>query len=430
MKIAMIGTGYVGLVSGVCFSDFGHNVVCVDKDANKIANLKQGKVPIFEPGLDMLMAKNVDAGRLTFTVDLRSAIEGADAVFIAVGTPPNEDGSADLGYVLAVAQEIGEKMQQPIVVADKSTVPVGTADKVRATIQSALEQRGVEIDFDVVSNPEFLREGSAVKDFMYPDRIVVGTDQPRSQRVMEELYDAFAKKENRLQFVGVRDAEMIKYAANAMLATKISFMNEVALMCDEFGIDVENVRRGIGTDPRIGPSFIYPGCGYGGSCFPKDVRAMAHMANQAGLDNTIFDAVERRNERQQLVLIRSTEKGLMMHALFYADEVRSFDEIELDDHVEPKPAELELARQLIEQLAGERFDPSRYEDDYRRAVLEAIEKKVAGEEVVIAPVGEPREQIIDLMAALKKSLAEKRGGTERKPARAKGPRGRKKSASG
>ncbi len=303
MKLGIVGTGYVGLVTGTCFAEMGNTVVCVDIDEQKLARLRQGLVPIHEPGLEKLVLSNYESGRLTFTSELSDALEDAEAIFIAVGTPPNEDGSADLGYVLAVAQEIGEKMQQPIVVADKSTVPVGTADKVRATIQGALEQRAVEIDFDVVSNPEFLREGSAVKDFMYPDRIVVGTDQPRSQRVMEELYDAFAKKENRLQFVGVRDAEMIKYAANAMLATKISFMNEVALMCDEFGIDVENVRRGIGTDPRIGPSFIYPGCGYGGSCFPKDVRAMAHMANQAGLDNTIFDAVERRNERQQLVLI-------------------------------------------------------------------------------------------------------------------------------
>ena len=303
MKLGIVGTGYVGLVTGTCFAEMGNTVVCVDIDEQKLARLRQGLVPIHEPGLEKLVLSNYESGRLTFTSELSDALEDAEAIFIAVGTPPNEDGSADLGYVLAVAQEIGEKMQQPIVVADKSTVPVGTADKVRATIQGALEQRGVEIDFDVVSNPEFLREGSAVKDFMYPDRIVVGTDQPRSQRVMEELYDAFAKKENRLQFVGVRDAEMIKYAANAMLATKISFMNEVSLMCDEFGIDVENVRRGIGTDPRIGPSFIYPGCGYGGSCFPKDVRAMAHMANQAGLDNTIFDAVERRNERQQLVLI-------------------------------------------------------------------------------------------------------------------------------
>ena len=217
--------------------------------------------------------------------------------------PPNEDGSADLSHVLAVAKSIGQNLQHPIVVVNKSTVPVGTADKVNEALRVELDERGVDIDFDVVSNPEFLREGSAVQDFMYPDRIVVGAENPKSERVMEELYGSFSKKQDRIQFVGIRDAEMIKYAANAMLATKISFMNEVALMCDEFGIDVENVRRGIGSDPRIGPSFIYPGCGYGGSCFPKDVRAMINMAGQAELKDTIFEAVERRNQQQQLVLV-------------------------------------------------------------------------------------------------------------------------------
>jgi UDPglucose 6-dehydrogenase len=238
-----------------------------------------------------------------FSSDLSAAISDAEVVFIAVGTPPNEDGSADLSHVLAVAKSIGQNLQHPIVVVNKSTVPVGTADKVNEALRAELDQRGVDIDFDVVSNPEFLREGSAVQDFMYPDRIVVGAGNPKSERVMEELYGSFAKKQDRIQFVGIRDAEMIKYAANAMLATKISFMNEVALMCDEFGIDVENVRRGIGSDPRIGPSFIYPGCGYGGSCFPKDVRAMINMAGQAELKDTIFEAVERRNQQQQLVLV-------------------------------------------------------------------------------------------------------------------------------
>ncbi len=223
--------------------------------------------------------------------------------FIAVGTPPSEDGSAELTHVLDVAKSIGEVITQPIVVADKSTVPVGTVDLVREAIDAALLNRGEAIEFDVVSNPEFLREGSAVQDFMYPDRIVVGTDSSRCERVMEELYAAFSKKQDRIQFVGVRDAEMTKYAANAMLATKISFMNEVAMMCDELGVDVENVRRGIGSDARIGPSFIYPGCGYGGSCFPKDVRTMINMAGQAGLQETIFEAVERRNQSQQLVLV-------------------------------------------------------------------------------------------------------------------------------
>ncbi len=309
MKLTIVGTGYVGLVTGTCFAEMGNTAVCVDIDEPKLDALRAGNIPIHEPGLRDLVISNTEAGRLQFSADLGAAMVDAEVIFIAVGTPPNEDGSADLSHVLAVAREIGEKLNHPIVVADKSTVPVGTADKVHQTIAAALAERSVEIEFDVVSNPEFLREGSAVKDFMYPDRIVVGTDQPKSRRVMEELYDAFAKKENRIQFVGVRDAEMIKYAANAMLATKISFMNEVALMCDEFGIDVENVRRGIGSDPRIGTSFIYPGCGYGGSCFPKDVRAMIHMAEEAGLSETIFGAVENRNDRQQLVLVEKILKA-------------------------------------------------------------------------------------------------------------------------
>ncbi|MBO6556996.1 MAG: UDP-glucose/GDP-mannose dehydrogenase family protein [Pseudomonadales bacterium] len=303
MKLAIVGTGYVGLVTGTCFAEMGNDVTCIDVDEDKLNGLRKGVIPIHEPGLDDLVASNFDAGRLTFSSDLSSAMQDAEVIFIAVGTPPNEDGSADLSYVLAVAKSIGEKLEHPIVVVDKSTVPVGTADKVREAIKTELDARGEAIEFDVISNPEFLREGSAVKDFMYPDRIVVGTNSAKSERVMEELYGAFSKKQDRIQFVGIRDAEMIKYAANAMLATKISFMNEVALMCDDFGVDVENVRRGIGSDPRIGPSFIYPGCGYGGSCFPKDVRAMINMAENAGLTDTIFDAVERRNEKQQLVLV-------------------------------------------------------------------------------------------------------------------------------
>ena len=303
MKIAIVGTGYVGLVTGACFAEMGNQVTCVDIDEKKLQGLRNGIVPIHEPGLEELVISNTASGRLTFTADFSSAINDSEVAFIAVGTPPNEDGSADLTHVLDVAKSIGQAITHPIVVADKSTVPVGTADQVRATIDAALLSRGESIEFDVVSNPEFLREGSAVKDFMYPDRIVVGTDSPKAERVMDELYGAFSKKQDRIQFVGVRDAEMTKYAANAMLATKISFMNEVAMMCDELGVDVENVRRGIGSDARIGPSFIYPGCGYGGSCFPKDVRSMINMAGQAGLQDTIFEAVERRNQRQQLVLV-------------------------------------------------------------------------------------------------------------------------------
>jgi UDPglucose 6-dehydrogenase len=303
MRITIVGTGYVGLVTGTCFSEMGNHVTCIDVDEAKLTQLKAGVVPIHEPGLEAMVADNIEAGRLEFSTDIAAAINESEVTFIAVGTPPNEDGSADLSHVVAVAASIGQAMVNPIVVVNKSTVPVGTADKVRGVIQAELDKRGERIEFDVISNPEFLREGSAIKDFMYPDRIVVGTENPRSQRVMDELYGVFAKKEDRIQYVGTRDAEMIKYAANAMLATKISFMNEVSVMCDKMGIDVENVRRGIGSDARIGPSFIYPGCGYGGSCFPKDVKAMITMARAAGIDGAILEAVEARNARQKLVLV-------------------------------------------------------------------------------------------------------------------------------
>jgi UDPglucose 6-dehydrogenase len=303
VRLSIVGTGHVGLVTGACFSEMGNSVICVDIDKAKLSSFREGDIPFHEPGLEDLVKKNVEAGRLTFSGDLVSAVNGAEVVFIAVGTPSSESGRADLSCVLSVARSIGQTLRHPLVISLKSTVPVGTADEVREVIQLELEARGADIEYDVVSNPEFLREGSAVKDFMYPDRIVVGANSPRSERVMEELYDAFAKKQERIQFVGIRDAEMIKYAANAMLATKISFMNEIALICDEFDIDVENVRRGIGSDSRIGPSFIYPGCGYGGSCFPKDVRAMIHMAQQAGIADNIFEAVERRNDKQQQVMV-------------------------------------------------------------------------------------------------------------------------------
>lgn len=357
MKLAIVGTGYVGLVTGTCFAEMGNDVTCVDIDEAKLDDLRNGIIPIHEPGLESLVASNYEAGRLTFSSDLATAMQDAEVIFIAVGTPPNEDGSADLSYVLAVATSIGEKLQHPIVVVDKSTVPVGTADKVREKIQAELDARGAAIEFDVISNPEFLREGSAVKDFMYPDRIVVGTNSAKSERVMDELYGAFSKKQDRIQFVGIRDAEMIKYAANAMLATKISFMNEVALMCDDYGVDVENVRRGIGSDPRIGPSFIYPGCGYGGSCFPKDVRAMINMAEHAGLSDTIFDAVERRNEKQQLVLVDKiiaqfgedlSGKTFGLWGLAFKPET---------DDIRGAPA-ITIARALCEQGANVRaFDP-------------------------------------------------------------------------
>ena len=293
----------MGLVTGACFSEMGNHVTCVDIDEQKLTKLRQGVVPIHEPGLAQLVEKNTAAGTLDFTSRIEDSLNESQVVFIAVGTPPNEDGSADLSHVLSVARQIGDKLTSPIIVVDKSTVPVGTADKVLEMITERLNQRGETIDFDVVSNPEFLKEGAAVADFMSPDRIVIGAAKESSFGVMSELYASFSRNREKIQTMGVRDAEMTKYAANAMLATKISFMNEMALMCEKYDVDVENVRRGIGSDSRIGYSFIYPGAGYGGSCFPKDVRALVSMAEEQGVDAHIFSAVERRNQEQKTVLL-------------------------------------------------------------------------------------------------------------------------------
>lgn len=293
----------MGLVTGACFSEMGNHVTCVDIDEQKLTKLRQGVVPIHEPGLAQLVEKNTAAGTLDFTSRIEDSLNQSQVVFIAVGTPPNEDGSADLSHVLSVARQIGDKLTSPIIVVDKSTVPVGTADKVLEMITERLNQRGETIDFDVVSNPEFLKEGAAIADFMSPDRIVIGAAKESSFGVMSELYASFSRNRDKIQTMGVRDAEMTKYAANAMLATKISFMNEMALMCEKYDVDVENVRRGIGSDSRIGYSFIYPGAGYGGSCFPKDVRALVSMAEEQGVDAHIFSAVERRNQEQKTVLL-------------------------------------------------------------------------------------------------------------------------------
>ena len=293
----------MGLVTGACFSEMGNHVTCVDIDEQKLTKLRQGVVPIHEPGLAQLVEKNTAAGTLDFSSSIEDSLNQSQVVFIAVGTPPNEDGSADLSHVLSVARQIGDKLTSPIIVVDKSTVPVGTADKVLEMITERLNQRGETIDFDVVSNPEFLKEGAAIADFMSPDRIVIGAAKESSFGVMSELYASFSRNREKIQTMGVRDAEMTKYAANAMLATKISFMNEMALMCEKYDVDVENVRRGIGSDSRIGYSFIYPGAGYGGSCFPKDVRALVSMAEEQGVDAHIFSAVERRNQEQKTVLL-------------------------------------------------------------------------------------------------------------------------------
>lgn len=308
MRITIFGSGYVGLVTGTCLADVGNHVLCVDVDENKISRLKNGEVPIHEPGLASLLEANAAAGRLKFTTDVAEGVEYGEIQCIAVGTPPDEDGSADLQYVLQVADTIGKHMNGYRLIMDKSTVPVGTADKVRATAQAALDKRGVEYEFDVVSNPEFLKEGAAIEDFMKPDRIVVGTDNPRPSQLMRELYAPFNRNRDRLLIMDIRSAELTKYAANSMLATKISFMNEMAHIAEEVGADIEHVRLGIGSDPRIGFSFIYPGAGYGGSCFPKDVQALTRTAQQIGLNATILEAVETVNKEQQQVLFQKISK--------------------------------------------------------------------------------------------------------------------------
>lgn len=302
MNIVIVGTGYVGLVTGACFAEMGLNVTCVDVDAEKISALQDGIIPIHEPGLEALVKTNYAEGRLHFTSSMSDAMQSSNIYFIAVGTPPGEDGSADLQHVLAVAREIGQKLENYAVIIDKSTVPVGTADKVREAIQIELDKRKVDISFDVVSNPEFLKEGAAVEDFMKPERIVIGSDSNKANEIMRQIYAPFNRNHERIVFMGVRDAEMTKYAANAMLATKISFINEIAMLCERLGVDVENVRRGIGSDQRIGYHFIYPGCGYGGSCFPKDVKALIHTAELADFHPTLLHAVEARNRAQKGVL--------------------------------------------------------------------------------------------------------------------------------
>jgi UDPglucose 6-dehydrogenase len=306
MRITIFGTGYVGLVTGTCFAEVGNHVVCVDVDGDKIDRLNRGEVPIYEPGLESLVARNRKAGRLTFTTDARAGVQHGLFQFIAVGTPPEEDGSADLQYVLAVARTIAEHMEERRIIVDKSTVPVGTADRVRQAVRETLAARGADLPFAVVSNPEFLKEGAAVEDFMKPDRVVVGTDDEETADALRQLYSPFNRNHDRLIVMDVRSAELTKYAANAMLATKISFMNELANIADRVGADIEKVRIGIGSDPRIGYHFIYPGAGYGGSCFPKDVKALARTAYDMDYMPQLLQAVEDVNERQ---------KGYLFHRL-------------------------------------------------------------------------------------------------------------------
>ena len=304
MKIAIVGTGYVGLVTGTCFAEMGVDVSCVDIDRDKIEKLRRGEIPIYEPGLEDMVRKNAEAGRLHFTTDLASCIDDVEIVFSAVGTPPDEDGSADLRYVLEVARTFGRNIHKYTLMVTKSTVPVGTAHKVRAVIEEELAARGVHVPFDVASNPEFLKEGSAVKDFMSPDRIVIGTETERARKIMTRLYKPFTMMSDRFVYSDIPSAEMIKYAANSMLATRISFMNDIANLCELVGADVNMVRKGIGSDTRIGHKFLYPGCGYGGSCFPKDVKALIKKAEQHGYPMKVLKAVEEVNESQKSVLFR------------------------------------------------------------------------------------------------------------------------------
>ncbi|MFZ2226574.1 MAG: UDP-glucose/GDP-mannose dehydrogenase family protein [Candidatus Moraniibacteriota bacterium] len=308
MKIAMIGTGYVGLVSGACFSEMGNDVICVDVNTQKIENLKNGIIPIYEPGLEDMVLKNSANGSLTFSTDFKGALEKAHIIFVAVGTPMGEDGSADLQYVLGVAKEIGQNMTHHLIVVDKSTVPVGTGERVRAAIQAELDARKSDLTFDVVSNPEFLKEGDAVKDFMKPDRVVVGADNEKALEEMRELYAPFMHSHERFYAMDIRSAELTKYAGNAMLTTRISFMNELALLCEKVGADINKVRVGIGSDSRIGGAFLYPSCGYGGSCFPKDVRALEKLAADNGIELKIIRSVQDVNDRQKLVIVQKVVK--------------------------------------------------------------------------------------------------------------------------
>jgi len=308
MKIVVVGTGYVGLVTGACFAESGVNVTCIDVDAGKIGQLKKGIIPIYEPGLEVMVRVNSEKKRLTFSTDIKEGIDGAEVIFIAVGTPPGEDGSADLKHVLDVAKEIGQVITKHIVVVTKSTVPVGTAEKIRTVIKEELLKRNVTVTFDMASNPEFLKEGAAIEDFLKPERIVIGTDNERTREIMSRLYTSFVLNNHPILFMDIASAEITKYAANAMLATRISFINEMANLCELLGADINNVRKGIGSDSRIGGKFIYPGTGYGGSCFPKDVKAILQTAREKGYDLKVISAVEKANELQKDVIFNKMNK--------------------------------------------------------------------------------------------------------------------------
>lgn len=365
MNIAIVGTGYVGLVSGTCFAEMGSHVTCVDVDAQKIEKLKNGEMPIYEPGLEELVRRNVGYGRLRFTTDLTEVLDDVEVVFSAVGTPPDEDGSADLKYVLAVARQFGQHINKYTILVTKSTVPVGTAQKVKAAIQEELDKRGVQVPFDVASNPEFLKEGAAIKDFMSPDRVVVGTESERACEVMTRLYKPFLINNFRVIFMDIPSAEMTKYAANAMLATRISFMNDIANLCERVGASVDSVRKGIGTDSRIGSKFLYAGCGYGGSCFPKDVKALLHTGIDNGYHMEVIEAVERVNERQKYIVYDKIVKAVGSVAGKTIAILGLAFKPETDDMRE-SPALVVIQRLLADGAKVRVFDPIAMDECRRR----------------------------------------------------------------
>lgn len=384
MNIAIVGTGYVGLVSGTCFSEMGINVTCVDVDEKKIQKLQDGVMPIYEPGLDELVERNVKAGRLHFTTDLTTCLDEVEIIFSAVGTPPDEDGSADLKYVLAVARTVGRNITKHIVLVTKSTVPVGTAKKVRGVIQEELDRRGVNIEFDVASNPEFLKEGAAIKDFMAPDRVVVGVESAKAKKIMERLYRPFTLNGYPILMMDVASAEMTKYAANAMLATRISFMNDIANLCERVGANVDNVRKGMGADSRIGSRFLYAGCGYGGSCFPKDVKALVHTGIQNGYHMQVIEAVEAVNEKQKSIVFDKLlnafggnlqDKTVAMWGLSFKPET---------DDMREAPALVVIEKLLQAGAIVKVFDPVAMEETERRIGKQVIYCKDMYEAVIDA----------------------------------------------
>lgn len=384
MNIAIVGTGYVGLVSGTCFSEMGINVTCVDVDEKKIQKLQDGVMPIYEPGLDELVERNVKAGRLHFTTDLTTCLDEVEIIFSAVGTPPDEDGSADLKYVLEVARTVGRNITKHIVLVTKSTVPVGTAKKVRGVIQEELDRRGVNIEFDVASNPEFLKGGAAIKDFMAPDRVVVGVESAKAKKIMERLYRPFTLNGYPILMMDVASAEMTKYAANAMLATRISFMNDIANLCERVGANVDNVRKGMGADSRIGSRFLYAGCGYGGSCFPKDVKALVHTGIQNGYHMQVIEAVEAVNEKQKSIVFDKLlnafggnlqDKTVAMWGLSFKPET---------DDMREAPALVVIEKLLQAGAIVKVFDPVAMEETERRIGKQVIYCKDMYEAVIDA----------------------------------------------